>query len=113
MLINGVLSRVKVRVSYSTNLSNYGGLPVVKKGLALTPSDVKRYTDQGIAVSTQNLEPVYDASENRSDFTLDPMYQRDTDRNTLWEASQVSRAKILSAKDKLTVKEREKLNQDD
>ncbi|WGL30859.1 hypothetical protein [Dipodfec virus UOA04_Rod_391] len=113
MLINGVLSRVKVHCTYSTNLSNYGGLQVVKKGLALTPADIKRYTDKGIAVSTQNAEPVYDGSEKRSDFTLDPIYARDTDRNTLWEASRVSRAKILAAKDKLTVKERQARNMED
>lgn len=73
----------------------------VQSGLALTPAKVKELTDKGIAVSTPMASPSdYDGSSRPGDFTLDPMYSVDSDRNTLWEMSQTARQRILKARSK-------------
>lgn len=89
-----------------------GDIPV-QSGLALTPRRVKELTEKGVAVSTVNSEGVFDAGKNPSDWSIDSMYQRGTDRCTLWEKSQLAKRKILSSRDKLTVKERAELNKND
>lgn len=106
--MNTILSRRKNWVDNFVNLSNYGGLKPVQAGLALTPVRVKELTSKGIAVTTANAEGVYDASTKPSDYSMDPIYGRDTDRNTLWESSQLARQRILSKKDKLTLVERQR-----
>lgn len=76
----------------------------VQNGLALTPAKVKEYTDKGIAVSVQNMDGYYDSPE--SGFELDAMYTRGSDRNMLWEKSQLARQRIFDRKDKLTLDKR-------
>lgn len=82
----------------------------VQPGLALTPRRVKELTDRGIAVTTSNSEGVFDAPSNPSDWHIDSAYERGTDLCSLWEKSQLAKRKILSSRDKLTVKERAELN---
>ncbi|UPW41315.1 hypothetical protein [Sigmofec virus UA08Rod_4138] len=108
--MNNVLTRRKNWRENYVDLSKYFGLPPVQSGLALTPTRVKELTSKGIAVTTANAEGVYDASTKPSDYSVDPIYERDTDRNILWERSQLARQKILSKKDKLTLSERQKLS---
>lgn len=69
--------------------------PVVS-GLSMTPSDIERLARQGIAVST----PAADAFRFEPDngWTVDPVYARDSDRNSLWELSHVSKQRILNAR---------------
>lgn len=86
-----------------------GDIPV-QSGLALTPRRVKELTDRGVAVTTSNSEGIFDAPKASSDWSMDSMYQRGTDRCSLWEKSRLAKAKILSARDKLTVNERSNLN---
>lgn len=104
-----VLTRRKNWKENYASLSLYSGLKPVQSGLALTPARVKELTSKGIAVTTSNAEGVYDASTKPSDYSVDPIYERDTDRNVLWERSQLARQKILSKKDKLTIVERQSL----
>lgn len=78
----------------------------VKGGLALTPSRIQELVSKGIAVSTSDAEPLYDSSSVPSDYSIDPVYERGMDRNTLWERSVLAKQKLLSSKDKLTVVER-------
>lgn len=90
---------------------NNGDVPV-QSGLALTPRRVRELTEKGIAVTTSNSEGVFDAPAKSSDWSMDAMFERGTDRCILWEKSQLARKKILSSRDKLTVKERAELNKD-
>lgn len=89
-----------------------GDIPV-QSGLALTPRRVKELTEKGVAVSTSNSEGIFDAPRNPSDWSFDSMYERGTDRCVLWERSQLAKRKILSSRDKLTVKERAELSNKD
>lgn len=69
---------------------------IVQSGLALTPSDIERMANQGIAVSTPAAEQfTYDNSDSW-DVPLE--YSRDADRNSIWELSQISKQRILNAR---------------
>lgn len=71
---------------------------VVVSGLALTPSDIARMANDGIAVSVPNAEAfTYDNSEG---WDIPPEFARDADRNQLWEMSKSARARILMARHK-------------
>lgn len=102
-----VLSRLKNNpiILFETKVESFD-IPV-QNGLALTPAKVQELTARGIAVTQANGEPVFDSPSSFSDFSLNPMYQRGMDRNTLWEQSMLSKQKILSARDKLTLIERQ------
>lgn len=69
---------------------------MVAGGLAMTPSDIERLAKQGIAVST----PAADAFryDGDSSWTVDPVYMRDNDRNSLWELSKISKERIMTAR---------------
>lgn len=68
----------------------------VQSGLSLTPSDIERMANQGIAVSTPAAEQfTYD---NDDSWDVPPEYSRDADRNSIWELSQVSKQRILNAR---------------
>lgn len=72
------------------------GEAIVAKGLSMTPSDIERLARQGIAVSTPAADSFrYDGSDG---WTVDPVYLRDSDRNSLWELSKVSKDRILQAR---------------
>lgn len=78
----------------------------VENGLSLTPAQIKKLTDKGIAVSQSNYIGNFDGSPDRGNFDIDPIYTRGMDQNTLWENAQVSKRKILSARDRLSVARR-------
>lgn len=78
----------------------------VESGLAMTPAQIKRLTDKGIAVSQSNYLGHFDGSPDRGNFDIDPIYQRGMDQNTLWENAQLSKRKILAARDRLSVARR-------
>lgn len=72
-----------------------GESPVIK-GLSMTPSDIERLARQGIAVSTPAADSFrYDNSDG---WSVDPVYLRDADRNSLWELSKISKDRILQAR---------------
>lgn len=68
----------------------------VSPGLAMTPADIERLAKQGIAVST----PAADAFryDGDSSWSVDPVYLRDNDRNSLWELSKLSKERIMTAR---------------
>ena len=69
----------------------------VARGLAMTPSDIERLAKQGIAVSTPAADQFhYDA--DAQGWNVDVNYLRDSDRNFVWETSQVSKQRILNAR---------------
>lgn len=69
----------------------------VVRGLAMTPSDIERLAKQGIAVSTPAADQFhYDPEANG--WNVDVNYMRDSDRNFVWETSQVSKQRILNAR---------------
>ena len=68
----------------------------VQSGLSLSPSDIERMANQGIAVSTPAADQfTYD---NNDSWDVPPEYLRDSDRNTMWEMSQISKQRILQAR---------------
>lgn len=86
----------------------------VQQGLALRPRDVRRLTEQGIAVSTPAAnEGSFTASDKPSDFSMDLMFERGVDRNVIWEKSQVAKQRIMNAKDKFSRSQRLKQKQDE
>lgn len=69
----------------------------VQGGLSLSPSDIERLSQQGIAVSTPAADSFF--SDNSGDnWTVSPEYMKNSDRNSLWELSKSSRERILSAR---------------
>lgn len=69
---------------------------IVSPGLAMTPADIERLAKQGIAVSTPAADSFrYDGD---SSWSVDPVYVRDNDRNSLWELSKLSKERIMTAR---------------
>lgn len=68
----------------------------VQGGLAITPSDIERLAQQGVAVSVPNADSFL--YNNEDGFAIDPVYARDEDRNSLWERSQIAKARIMKAR---------------
>lgn len=69
---------------------------VVVNGLAVTPSDIARLTERGIAVNTANASMFsFDANPSES---LPPELRCDADRNTIWELSQRAKRKLLNVR---------------
>lgn len=103
-----VLSRLKNNVVVLCDTEPTALDIPVQGGLSLTPRRIQELTSKGIAVSSSDAEPVYDSPVSFSDYSIDPIYERGMDRNTLWERSMLAKQRILSSKDKLTVVERQK-----
>lgn len=83
----------------------------VQTGLAMTPARVRELTAKGIAVTLSAPDPnSFSGSSDRGDFSVDPLYQRGMDQNTLWERSETSRRNILKGRDKLTKEQRQLKN---
>lgn len=70
----------------------------VQSGLAITPSDIERLAQQGVAVSVPNADSFL--YNNEVGFDIDPVYSRDEDRNSLWERSQIAKHRIMRARKK-------------
>ena len=68
--------------------------PVVS-GLSITPSDIERLARQGVPVSVPNASNFYTVD---SGLEVPPELKVDADRNTLWETSQRSKARIMQAR---------------
>lgn len=68
----------------------------VQSGLAITPSDIERLAQQGVAVSVPNADNFL--YNNEVGWEIDPVYARDADRNSMWEASQQAKHRIMRAK---------------
>lgn len=81
---------------------------VVQSGLSLTPAQVRKLSEKGIAVSTPNAnqEGLYDSSSDLSDYSLDSFYERGITREELWERAQVAKTKILNSRDRLNSSQR-------
>ena len=91
-----VLSRINPncgyhRVKITRSLSEDPVMP----GLAITPSDIEKLARQGVSVSVPNANSFYSVD---SGLEVPPELKVDADRNTLWEMSQVSKARILKAR---------------
>lgn len=68
--------------------------PVVQ-GLAVTPSEVAKLTERGVAVSTGNSSLGYSEGVQDPALTVDMM--RGVDINDVWQAEQDSRSKLVGA----------------
>lgn len=79
----------------------------VQHGLSMTPARIQQLTAKGIAVSQSTNNIDFEASAERGDFTVDPLFERGMDENTLWERSQVAKKKILSSRDRISRKVRQ------
>lgn len=69
----------------------------VQPGLAMTPSQIEKLARSGIAVSTPAADQFHMDSDGKG-WTVDLNYLRDSDRNFIWEVSQVSKQRILNAR---------------
>ena len=68
---------------------------VVVSGLAITPSDIERLALNGTPVSIPNANSFYSVDTG---FEVPPELKVDADRNSLWEISQLAKARILKAR---------------
>lgn len=91
-----VLSRInpsetyyKVRVQRAL-----GDQPVIS-GLSVTPAQIEQLAKQGIPVSVPNADQFMFLDSGRD---VPPELRVDADRNTLWEASQRAKHRILTAR---------------
>lgn len=79
-----------------TNVSLKSHEKPVQNGLSITPSDIERLAQQGVAVNVPNADSFL--YNNEIGFDIDPVYSRDEDRNSLWERSQIAKARIMRAR---------------
>lgn len=82
----------------TTPMNKYNvGENKVQSGLSLTPSDIEKLSRKGIAVSTPSADMFMFDSDGSQGFQIRPEYQRDSDRNSMWELSKRSKSNILNA----------------
>lgn len=72
---------------------------VTKPGLALTPSDIKKLTDKGIAVSLPNAQNFLSPVESSS-WTVEPEFRRDATMCSVWEAEKLAQKRVMQARKK-------------
>lgn len=91
-----VLSRINPNETYHrTVVKRVSSDEPVISGLSLTPSDIERLARQGVPVSVPNANSFY-SIDSGSD--VPPELRVDADRNSLWETSQASKARIMKAR---------------
>lgn len=89
----------RVEVFASTPMNKYNvGENSVQSGLSLTPSDIEKLANKGVAVSTPSADMFQFDSDGSTGFEIRPEYLRDSDRNSMWELSKKSKANILDAR---------------
>lgn len=96
-----VLWRGKPRknIMASTPMNKYNVCETsVQSGLSLSPSDIERLANKGIAVSTPSADMFTFDSDGSSGFEIRPEYLRDADRNSMWELSKRAKSNILNAR---------------
>lgn len=91
-----VLSRINpTEEFYRVSLKRTSSDEPVISGLSITPSDIERLARQGVPVSVPNASSFYTVD---SGLEVPPELKVDADRNTLWEMSQASKARIMKAR---------------
>lgn len=91
-----VLSRINPNEGYHrVAITRSSSDEPVISGLSVTPSDIERLARQGVPVSVPNANSFYNID---SGLEVPPELKVDADRNTLWETSQASKARILKAR---------------
>lgn len=70
---------------------------VTKPNLAMTPKQVQELTNRGIAVSLPNEKSFLDGSPSTTDWSIDPIFRRDSDMCSMWELSRDCQGRILKA----------------
>lgn len=70
-------------------------------GLAVTPSEMVRMSEQGIPISSQVLSPdQFNDGDMSNRIENDPIYTRGVTANDLWENSKRSKSRLKSAHNK-------------
>ena len=91
-----VLSRINPsELFYRVSVKRVDSDEPVVSGLSITPSDIERLARQGVPVSVPNANSFYNID---SGLEVPPELKVDADRNTLWELSQQSKARIMKAR---------------
>ena len=91
-----VLSRInKDEVYHRTRCVRRPLEEAVISGLSITPSDIERLARQGVPVSVPNASSFFSID---SGANVPPELRVDADRNSLWELSQQSKARIMKAR---------------
>lgn len=67
-----------------------------KPGLALTPAQIAKMSEQGIPITTQMSDQFFDGTLNPS-FDIPLEEQRGVDINDVWNASKTAKARIIDA----------------
>lgn len=70
--------------------------PVIS-GLSITPSQIEQMARNGTPVSVPNASNFFTVDSGRE---VPPELRVDADRNTLWETSQLAKARIMRARRK-------------
>lgn len=66
----------------------------VQPNLSITPRDVQKLTERGIAVSTQNNARIVDNDTPHNVLPLE--YRRNVDINTVWEKSHLMKQSLIN-----------------
>jgi hypothetical protein len=91
-----VLSRINPSEPfYRVSVKRVSADEPVVSGLSITPSDIERLARQGVPVSVPNANSFYSID---SGLEVPPELKVDADRNSLWEMSQQSKARIMKAR---------------
>lgn len=72
---------------------------ITRPGLALTPMDIKKLTDKGIAVSLPNAQNFLSPSEGSS-WNVEPEFRRDATMASVWEIEKLAQKRIMQARKK-------------
>ena len=68
----------------------------VQNGLAITPSEIARLANQGVAVSVPAADQFFHDNSQGWDIPIE--FKRNTDRNEVWETSHLARKRIIQAR---------------
>lgn len=71
----------------------------VQGGLTLTPRDIAEKSARGMFAGDYSAQPAdFGDPVPEGDFSIDPIFERNTDRNTLWEKQEVARRRLSAAR---------------
>lgn len=84
-----------------------GNFKPVQSGLSMTPSDIRKLTDRGIAVTASNKNVDAGDVEAPYSYDVDYTFTRDADINGAWEREQLAKGRImkLNKKSKTVIKD--------
>lgn len=84
------------------------GKPKTRSGLSYTPAEMNEMMQKGIPVTNKNLENKFFDGDTNPEWNIDLMRQRGVDIADVWEAEQLAREKVRTARKEFLKQSKEK-----